>query len=210
MRTIAAFDFDGTLTYHDTLLPFLCHKKALWGLPRALLSVPFCRSRQEVKEAILTHTLGGRSYEACRGDGFVPQLRPEAMAKLRWHQAQGHETVLLSANLDLYLEPWGKKEGFTATLTSQVAQERGVVTGKLIGLNCWGQEKVRRLLAWAGPKESFLLWAYGDTHGGDGPLLKLADYPFFRHFCLILCFLLALAPLEAHLNYVSIHTWMGN
>lgn len=196
MRKIAAFDFDGTLSYHDTLLPFLVFKKGkkkvLFDLLKtspAFLSYGIgIGSRQKLKETLLKHALGGDSYHSIvqTGKHFSPTLstllRPQALRKLKWHQEQGHETVIISANLEVYLQPWGEREGVTHTLASRLAHEEGSITGKLSGLNCWGVEKVRRLLAWAGPKENFLLWAYGDTYGGDGPLLKLADYPFFRHF----------------------------
>lgn len=196
MRKIAAFDFDGTLSYRDTLLPFLaftCGKKKLScdlvkTMPAFLGYALGHYSRQTVKERLLAETLGGISYGSLEqaGKNFAPvlssRLRPEAVAKLKWHQQEGHETVIISANLEVYLQPWGQREGVTHTLASRLAHAEGCVTGKLIGLNCWGPEKVRRLLTWAGPKENFVLWAYGDTALGDGPLLKLADYPFFRHF----------------------------
>jgi phosphoserine phosphatase len=35
-------------------------------------------------------------------------LRPEAVGRLHWHQAQGHRTVLLSASPEIYLKPWAE------------------------------------------------------------------------------------------------------
>lgn len=196
MRTIAAFDFDGTLTYRDTLIPFLTFLKGRSRTACALLkTAPHLirfftgeKSRQEVKETLLRNALGGDSYDACQKEGvhfsemrLKALLRPEGIQKLLWHQNEGHETVIISANLDLYLETWGKQQNLTRVLCSQVAEREGKVSGKLVGLNCWGEEKVRRLLRWAGPKKEFTLWAYGDTRG-DKPLLDLADYPFYRQF----------------------------
>jgi phosphatidylglycerophosphatase C len=57
----------------------------------------------------------------------------------------------------------------------------GHATGRLAGLNCWGPEKVRRLIEYAGPKENYLLYAYGDSRG-DREMLNLADNPFYREF----------------------------
>jgi phosphoserine phosphatase len=59
--------------------------------------------------------------------------------------------------------------------------EQGLITGKLTGFNCWGAEKVNRLLNALGPKSSFYLYAYGDSEG-DQALLNLADQAFFRIF----------------------------
>jgi phosphatidylglycerophosphatase C len=51
----------------------------------------------------------------------------------------------------------------------------GRATGRLIGGNCRGPEKVRRLREWLGA-EPAELWAYGDS-AGDDELLAFADHP---------------------------------
>jgi phosphatidylglycerophosphatase C len=196
-HVIAAFDFDGTLTYHDLLLPFLHYAGntfsiasgifcALPFLPLALAQ-PFYR--QKAKETILSQVFRGKHRDALaqKGDEFakniIPShLRPERMNKLLWHQKQGHRCILISANLDLFLEPWACYAGFHDLICSKVEiDEQQKLTGKLIGLNCWGAEKVRRLLQLAGPKTGFSLYAYGNGKG-DRELLQLADYPFYRSF----------------------------
>jgi phosphatidylglycerophosphatase C len=194
---VAAFDFDGTLTYQDTLLPFLSFIKGPFKMYRGIaLAIPslfgclFKSSyRQRAKEVILKETLGGMSIEEVRKEGedfalgpLPGKIRPEAMQKLQWHKQQGHRCVLISANLDVYLEPWAFNAGFHDLISSKVeASQEGKVTGNLVGLNCWGLEKTRRLLQLLGPKDQFTLYAYGDSQG-DLPLLELADYPFYRRF----------------------------
>lgn len=193
LPVIAAFDFDGTLTHRDTLLPFLRFafgnwvvlKKLLVLLPR-LMGFPLrLISRQEAKELILTSFLKGMPLEKVNiwgkkfAEGKLRSLiRENTYQKLRWHQAQGHTCVIVSANLSFYLEPWGRLEGLEVVLASKLAlNSNQVVTGKLEGKNCWGEEKVRRLKEAFGPKEGYVLYAYGDSRG-DQELLKLADHPF--------------------------------
>lgn len=189
---VAAFDFDGTLTYRDTLLPFLCFSSSfpLFHFACAVPSlVMHMHSRQKCKEDLIFQFFGGVPIEKLREQGrsFASQklptlLNPQACARLRWHQAQQHRCVLISANLDVYLEPWGQAMGFTDILTSQVAIDAaGHVTGKLQGENCRGKEKVRRLEAELGPKSGYELYAYGDS-SGDSELLALADHGFYRSF----------------------------
>ena len=54
----------------------------------------------------------------------------------------------------------------------------GVLTGRLVGPNCRGPEKVRRLENWLAAHDitDAVLWAYGDS-AGDDALLARADHP---------------------------------
>lgn len=192
---VAAFDFDGTLTYHDTLLPFLqftngtvvTYCKLATVLPKLLAFTAGLSSRQSAKEAILKRFLKNTSYKATQelGQKFAFQkmhdlLKPEGVKRLKWHLDQGHRCILISANMDFYLEPWAKQSGFHDVICSQSeVTQQGMITGKLKGLNCWGPEKSRRLKELLGPKENYLLYAYGDSPG-DRELLAMADYAFFR------------------------------
>ena len=196
---IAVFDFDHTLTDCDSLLPFLCYIQGIWkaSYHLAALSPAFFRffagslSRQEIKEKILTRFLGGCSFADVQalGENYADRqldhyLKPEALQRLLWHQVQGHRCLLVSASLEFYLKPWAKRHGFEEVIASRLElTSRGLVTGKLAGLNCWGPEKERRLLAYLGakPKESYELYVYGDSRG-DQEILALADHPFYRRF----------------------------
>lgn len=194
---VAAFDFDGTLTYRDTFLPFLSFIKGsikpyggvALSIPALLGSLFSASYRQRAKEIILKATLGDMFLEDVRkaGEKFAlgplqEKIRSEGLKKLQWHKDQGHRCILISANLDVYLEPWAVNAGFHDLISSKVeADSVGKVTGNLIGLNCWGPEKTHRLIQLLGPKDQFKLYAYGDSQG-DKSLLELADYSFYRPF----------------------------
>lgn len=194
---IAAFDFDHTLTGRDSLLPFLVQIKG-WGYTSTqltMLAPAFIRyltgtlSRQGVKEKILERFIRGmhgrdlevlaENYAHHHLDHYI---KSAPLRRLAWHQAQGHSCVLISASLELYLKPWAAMHGFNTVLASQLElTQEGYATGRLAGLNCWGPEKVRRLIEYAGPKQNYQLYAYGDSRG-DCELLAFADYPFYRKF----------------------------
>jgi phosphatidylglycerophosphatase C len=195
-KTIAAFDFDNTITTRDTLLPFLygitpCRHNVMNSLKLLPTGIGYkwgLIPNHEAKEHVLTTYLKGYSYEKLQHHAntfaknkLVQWLRPQALARIHWHQKQGHECIIISAGLEIYLQPWATSLGFNYTLATRIQIHANQVTGKIDGKNCFGQEKVNRLLAMTGSKDNFILYAYGDSRG-DRELLALADYPYYRQF----------------------------
>lgn len=193
---IAAFDFDGTITDRDTLLSFASFVKGkfkiAWDILIELPELGTCifniDVRQNAKEALLKRFFGGMSIQELQEYGqkfahgpLAHRLKPQALERLKWHQAQGHTCILISANLDVFLNPWGKMMGFEHIITTRVNAPNGFVNGKLVGKNVWGPEKARRLIELLGPKSGYELYAYGDSRG-DRELLALADHPHYRGF----------------------------
>ncbi len=193
---VAAFDFDGTITTRDALLPFLIEVAGFWASLRKFtkLSPKFAGyllhqiTRQEVKEEILTRFFAGMPIEQLRelGEAFARSntlkqlVRPEAKRRIDWHRRQNHRCILISASIDVFLQPWSKRAGFEDLICSQLEVDPGGnVTGRLNGLNCWGPEKQRCLEALLGPRNTYTLYAYGDSRG-DKELLAYADFPFYR------------------------------
>lgn len=206
LPVVAAFDFDGTLTRRDTLLPFLA--RAL-GWPRLLGALLVCSPylaayalrllpNHVAKRRLLAATLAGRStadlglaaaqYQAHDLPG---QYRSWTLDRLHWHQAQGHHCVMVSASLDVYLAPVAAQLGCVALLCTEMATAGGKLTGQMRTPNCHGEQKVLRLTAWlaerfgssngaaGGPAGGVELYAYGDT-AGDKPMLRMADHAWYR------------------------------
>jgi phosphatidylglycerophosphatase C len=194
--TIAIFDFDETLTVKDSLIPFLCFLCGTWKtylalfllIPQFIKYLLNCATRQEMKEAILSKLIKGMDLSGVKEQGILfaskeihKMLNPAMMARLRWHQAQGHLCYIASAGLELYIAPWGEQNQMVATLASKCAiDSSGKLTGQLQGLNCWGPEKVRRLQQLLHQREHYVIYAYGDSKG-DHDLLTYADFPVYRY-----------------------------
>ena len=194
---VAAFDFDGTMTKHDSLYDFFKYSAGtletyfifLQHLPKFIGFGLKIFSRQDLKESLLKSFFKGIPITDLRlkGEAFafdvIPQLlKKEALTKLKWHQGQGHRCILVSANMDVYLDYFAKNNQFDDCLCTKAAfDEKGFVTGYIQGKNCRGEEKVCRLTELLGPKEDYILYAYGDSDG-DKEMLELADYPFYRVF----------------------------
>jgi HAD superfamily hydrolase (TIGR01490 family) len=194
---VAAFDFDGTLTRRDTMFPFLMHTlgrtafvRHVFALLPTLAGYGLGLIRNDIaKEKVFVRCLAGMNMIELRqkaglfAANVVPGLlRPEAMQRLRWHKQQGHRCVLISASLDLYVRPWAINAGFDEVLATHLQTlDAGLITGKLLGPNCFGIEKVRRLQTLLGDRNGYTLYAYGDS-GGDRELLSSADYAYYRQF----------------------------
>jgi phosphatidylglycerophosphatase C len=191
---VAAFDFDGTITYRDTMFPFLRHALDLGAFARGgLRSLPVLAAyaarlmaNDVAKERAFSNFVGGMDADGLRalGESFaaevLPRLvRPHALERLQWHRDQGHRCVVVSASVDLYLEPWTAAMELDLLCTRLEVDDQGRVTGRLATANCYGAEKVRRLEQALGPRDDYVLYAYGDSRG-DRELLAAADHAWYR------------------------------
>ncbi len=180
--TVAIFDLDGTLTWHDTLLPFLARYIGaapsrlwrLWRLPAALLA--YLRSgfeRGVLKARLIQMALAGDRRAAIDvwASQFVATLqargifRPAALGVLNEHRNAGHHLVLMSASPDLYVLKIGQLFGFAETICTVLSWQDGQLDGTLRGANCLGEEKLRQLelLRARFPDARFV--AYGNSSG---------------------------------------------
>jgi phosphatidylglycerophosphatase C len=184
-RTVAAFDFDGTLTRRDTVLPFLA---SVVGWPRVATALGvhahrLARDRDDAKERVLVRLFSGLPGDELREAGRAYargiHVRPEMRDRLAWHRREGHDIVIVSASLDVYLdEIAGSLDVAEVLCTTLEIGADGRCTGKLVGGNCRGPEKAKRLRAHLGDGSDgeIVLWAYGDSRGDD-EMLAMADHP---------------------------------
>ncbi len=193
---IAVFDLDGTLTWRDTLLPFLvgyalrhpARLLALWHLPLALAGYLARPDRGLLKSSAIRAVMGGdrRSMVEAWTAAFVGGLRrrrvfrPAALAAVEAHRAAGSHLVLLSASPDLYVPAIGRLLGFERTLCTEVEWRRGPtgedrLDGALRTPNRRDEEK-SRCLAWLRSQYPGLpVIAYGNSRS-DIPHLREADH----------------------------------
>jgi HAD superfamily hydrolase (TIGR01490 family) len=107
-------------------------------------------------------------------------VRPKAMEKIAWHKAQGHQVVIVSASIDCWLRPWCERNSLEL-LATKLEIKNAVVTGKLLGKNCYGEEKVNRIKEIYDLNAYEYIYAYGDSKG-DVEMLKLAHESFYKPF----------------------------
>ena len=170
---VAIFDLDGTLTWRDTLLPFLLgYLPRLWRLPSALLGFAVRdRDRGKLKSRVIRMAMGGESravidaWAASFVNALKPEqrFRPEALAALEAHREAGDHLVLLSASPDLYVPRVGQLLGFERTLCTELQWRAGRLDGALKTENRRGEEKSRCLLWLRGQYPGLQFVAYGNS-----------------------------------------------
>jgi phosphatidylglycerophosphatase C len=191
---VAAFDVDRTVTTRDCVVPFMRHVAgtfpfaARMTLASARILPAVARGHRDRAKEDATRIVftGRRAADVdAAGEAFATVvarswLRPDTLARLRWHQESAHEVVLVSASFSVYLLPLARHLNVDGVLgTGLTVDHDGLLTGGLAGANCRGAEKVRRLHAWLGERygdrANVEVWAYGDSRG-DRELLADADH----------------------------------
>ncbi len=194
---LALFDFDGTLSCKDSYLLFtkyLSRKRFLGGClllaPRIFMYMARVYPNYKLKEDFLTSFYRGNTAEdlQTRAERFCIEvlpsiIRPKGLERLLWHRERGDTTAVVSASPRLILEPWCRRLKIDIIGTELEVDSRSKVTGKIAGINCWGEEKVRRIRSRYALQEYGQIFAYGDSNG-DLPMLNLAerDRQYYKPF----------------------------
>lgn len=194
MITVAAFDFDETLTKRDTVVPFLrrftsTHRFAVSLLPHTLRLLPMATRRDRDRLRALATDIVFRGRPVVELDAEARSwgvtiaetlLRADTVARLQWHVEQGHRVVIVTASYEHYVRVVADVLGDVDVVGTRLEVADGLCTGRLDGPNCRGAEKLRRLEAWLVDngldRSDVTLYAYGDS-SGDRELLAAADHP---------------------------------
>ncbi len=192
--TVAVFDVDNTLTVRDCVMPFMRRVSSAHKLVRIVVTQPLMvltllknRDRNSLKSLFVSGVFTGVSESSVNEEGVLfaarvanGWMRQDVVERLRWHQSQGHVTVLVSASLAPYLQPLGDLLEVDAVLCTELESSAGLLTGKISGVNCRGAEKVRRIQSWCDSARiplSSVRYAYGDS-SGDNEMLELVENPY--------------------------------
>jgi len=194
-KNIALFDFDGTITTKDTLLEFIKFYRGtarfyigfLTLLPIMVLFKAKLLANWKAKQSMLRYFLGNhdRAVFQAACDEFartrIPALvRPEALARLREHQAQGDIVVIVSASPENWIRTFSDGLGVQLIATQlEVVDDK--ITGRICGRNCFGPEKAERIRAQFNLADYDQISAYGDSRG-DREMLALSNRPYYQRF----------------------------
>jgi len=188
-RIVAVFDFDGTLTNKDTFIDFVkfCfgYKKCYWGFgvhsPLLLLMKLHLYPNWKCKEKVFSWFFKGLSYEAFShfGEKYAEKsdalLRESVVSEMKKLQNQGARIYVISASMQEWVRPVCLRLGIEYVVgTIAEVDNNGFITGRFASKNCYGQEKVSRLLEIEPDRYDYCLIAFGDSRG-DKEMLKFAD-----------------------------------
>ena len=180
-----AFDFDGTLTTRDTLIEFIRYAcgtaRFLLGFllysPLLVLMKLRLYSNGKAKQKVFAHFFKGMTIEAfdtlCQDFSSTHRhlLRLEVVSQLELALSEGAEVLIVSASIDNWVQPFFPK---VKVLGTQIEVIDGRLTGRFLTPNCYGQEKVRRILTLHPDRSAYHLTAFGDSRG-DREMLAFAD-----------------------------------
>lgn len=188
---IAFFDFDGTLTRHDTFRTFAFHavgkKKFLISL---LKSSPYIFawklkmiSNAQAKEKLFSNLYRSMAIEEFNNlcDSFIniinSDVRQDTLEILRQHQNLGHKIAIVTASVGNWIRPWAKVNNIDLVLATEAeTNQQGLLTGRFSTPNCYGKEKAKRIKAKIPDLDILESWGYGDSEG-DKYMLMLVTHP---------------------------------
>ena len=189
-RCVAVFDFDGTLTTTDTMFDFImfaCGRTKLWIgiiLFAPIIVIMFMKiiDNNKCKQMLLSWYFKNMKYSDFKllGENYKTRvlqrlLNNNTLDILRKHKAEGHTVSVISASIKEWVEPTCKALGVNDVLATEMEIDTaGRLSGRFSTHNCFGKEKVQRLLKCEPHREDYYLYAYGDSRG-DYEMFAFAD-----------------------------------
>jgi HAD superfamily hydrolase (TIGR01490 family) len=192
MKKIYAFDFDGTLTTKDTLIEFIRYAKGSMALGLGFMRYahllvlmkiglyPNYKAKQKVFAHFFKDTTLDDFNALCKAFAASSShlLRPNAIEAINHAIKEGSEVLIVSASIDNWVQPFFPQVKVVGT---QIEVIDGKLTGLFLSKNCYGQEKVNRILSLYPNRHDYHLTAYGDSRG-DKEMLAFADESHFKPF----------------------------
>ncbi|AYB33155.1 HAD-IB family hydrolase [Chryseolinea soli] len=192
-KHLVLFDFDGTLTRKDTLFAFIRFYHGTlrfllgfaWLSPVMALYMTKLIRNDRAKEIVLKHFFGNVPVTKLRTKGIefattvVPSLlRDQGLALLKDYKQKQYDIAVVSASPEDWVGPWCAQWQIRC-LATQLETRDNLLTGKIKGQNCFGEEKARRIREAYDLAGYDRIIAYGDSRG-DREMLALATDPHYR------------------------------
>ncbi|GEN77414.1 HAD family hydrolase [Chryseobacterium hagamense] len=194
MKKLYCFDFDGTLTYNDTMFMYLKFYDPVRFRLQFLKHVPLfvllklrLAETEKVKKSFIGSILKGQTREKIEKksrqffEAHYPKIvRENALDFIKNIDHENTQSLLVTASLDIWARPFA--DAFQMKLLATQAEfKNGVFTGNFVGRNCNGKEKLARIQTEIKDKKYDKIIAFGDT-SGDKPMLKWANEGHYQFF----------------------------
>lgn len=194
MKKLYCFDFDGTLTYRDTMFLYLksydkkkFYRQFVKHTPLFILLKLGLIEAEKVKRSFISGVLKGEKKEKLelKAQKFFEEQYPQIIRKnaldfIENMDRENTESLIITASVDLWVKPFADK--FQIKLLATEAEFRnGIFTGNFATKNCNGREKVNRIKKEIENEKFDKIIAFGDT-SGDKEMLAFADESHFKFF----------------------------
>lgn len=193
---VIAYDFDGTITKKDTFLDFSMYSKGKFFTilslclysPLIILAKLRLYSNGDVKQKVFSFLYKGMSIASFNQKcveyaNYVSDeiIKEDALRSIRVYLPQD-KVVIITASILNWVKPIAEKIGINEIIATEIeCDDLGIITGKFKTPNCYGKEKVKRLLESYPNRKAFSLVAFGDSRG-DSDLLEFADEKYYKCF----------------------------
>lgn len=187
MKTLALFDFDGTLYKKDSLIEFTksakgnpCFYKGIVMLSPFLLGLKLgMLDNEKVKIKFLTHFFKNTPVEEFKAitqqfamTKIEKDLNKKTFAHFLKHIESKHTVCIVSASCADWIKPWSDQYNVKCIGTElEIIDQK--IPGNLATKNCYGAEKVNRIKAVFNIEDYDIIKVYGNGKG-DFEMLQLS------------------------------------
>lgn len=195
-KRLVLFDFDGTITTKDTFILFILFYhgklKFLFGflllLPILVLMKIKLVANWKVKELVMTlffknipvKTFNEECSKFCK-EILPKHIRPDALKAIQQYSKNGDTICVVSASPENWVGKWCEENNLNYLSTILEVNNQTLLTGKIEGENCYGKEKVNRILNCYTLSDYTEIIAYGDSRG-DREMFAVSSISFFKPF----------------------------
>jgi len=186
LKTLALFDFDGTLYKKDSLIEFTKYYKGniifytgimklfpfLLGMKLGILS------NEKTKKRYITHFFKNEHYLTFNRKSGVfalteieKHLNASIFSSLKNHLNLNHDIYIVTASFPEWIEPWSQKYNIKV-IGTRLEIFNNIITGEFHSKNCYGKEKVNRINETLDLTKFDKIYVYGSGKG-DREMLEL-------------------------------------
>lgn len=199
-KKVYLFDFDGTITSADTLLRFIRYACGTWSFllgffihsPWLILMKLRLYPNYLAKQRVFSWFFKGMKicefndlcHRFAEDNGSL--IRPKALNLLKRLFRDGTDILIVSASVDNWVLPFfedyaADSLSYFSVVGTKVEVRDGRLTGRFLTYNCYGAEKVRRILSIYPNSDDYEFIAFGDSRG-DREMLAFANERYYKPF----------------------------
>jgi phosphatidylglycerophosphatase C len=194
-KSIALFDFDGTISTIDSVTYFykflykcnlhyfinnyiLCSLHILLYRIRLISYLPLKEYRLDVHTSRFNDVELKMLATEFYSKYFSGILNPKALERIQWHKNQGHDVWVISASYDFLLNDWSAENGIKLIANRTVKKKyKRYIDGKDVNF----EGKLEYLKLHVNLDVYSEVYAYGDSEG-DNALLSVAHFKYYKPF----------------------------
>lgn len=187
MKTLALFDFDGTLYKKDSLIEFTKFYKGKFPfylgiiiLTPILVAMKLkVISNEKAKKKFISYFFKNENYLDFKTKAtkfsltkIEPNLNSKIHSEFKNHIHFKNTIYIVTASFPEWIEPWSNNYN-VEVIGTRLEVIDNKITGNLFTKNCYGKEKVNRIKQIINPKDFDKIYCYGSGKG-DYEMLNLS------------------------------------